>query len=95
MTIQDFGTLQMMRTNEAHFGQGQMVSLTSKVDGAKINTGIDAFSIHQDGASTAITFTAALFRSGKAKFLSQHMEQGFCRIDLDTAQISVYFQLNA
>jgi hypothetical protein len=42
MTIQDFGTLQMMRTNEAHFGQGQMVSLTSKVDGAKINTGIDA-----------------------------------------------------
>ena len=42
MTIQDFGTLQMMRTNEAHFCQGQMVSLTSKVDGAKINTGIDA-----------------------------------------------------
>ena len=46
MTIQDFGTLQMMRTNEAHFGQGQMVSLTSKVDGAKINTGIDALSVH-------------------------------------------------
>lgn len=42
MTIQDFGTFQMIRSNEAHFGQGQMVSLTSKVDGAKINTGIDA-----------------------------------------------------
>ena len=83
MTIQDFGTLQMMRSNEAHFGQGQMVSLTSKVDGAKINTGIDALSVHQDRTCTAITFTAALFCSGKAEFFSQHMEQGLCRLNLD------------
>ena len=41
MIIQDFGTLQMVRSNDAHYGQGQMVSLTSQVNGAKINTGID------------------------------------------------------
>ena len=42
MIIQDFGTLQMARSNDAHYGQGQMVSLTSQVNGTKINTGIDA-----------------------------------------------------
>ena len=41
MIIQDFGTLQMVRSNDAHYGQGQMVSLTSQVNGTKINTGID------------------------------------------------------
>ena len=42
MIFQDFGTLQMVRSNDAHYGQGQMVSLTSQVNGTKINTGIDA-----------------------------------------------------
>ena len=42
MIFQDFGTLQMARSNDAHYGQGQMVSLTSQVNGTKINTGIDA-----------------------------------------------------
>ena len=43
MQIQDFGTLQMVRSNDAHYGQGQMVSLTSSVENQsvkKINTGI-------------------------------------------------------
>ena len=40
----------------------------------RINTGIDAFSVHKDRTCTAIPFTAALFCSGKAKFFSQHME---------------------
>ena len=42
MIFQDFGTLQMVRSNDAHYGQGQMGSLTSQVNGTKINTGIDA-----------------------------------------------------
>ena len=44
MQIQDFGTLQMVRSNDAHYGKGQMVSLTSSVENQsvkKINTGID------------------------------------------------------
>lgn len=44
MQIQDFGTLQMVRSNDAHYGHGQMVSLTSSVENQsvkKINTGID------------------------------------------------------
>lgn len=41
MIIQDFGTLQMVRSKDSHYGQGQMVSLTSQVNGTKINTGID------------------------------------------------------
>lgn len=45
MQIQDFGTLQMVRSNDAHYGHGQMVSLTSSVENQsvkKINTGIDS-----------------------------------------------------
>lgn len=45
MQIQDFGTLQMVRSNDAHYGKGQMVSLTSSVENQsvkKINTGIDS-----------------------------------------------------
>ena len=45
MQIQDFETLQMVRSNDAHYGHGQMVSLTSSVENQsvkKINTGIDA-----------------------------------------------------
>lgn len=45
MQIQDFGTLQMVRSNQAHYGKGQMVSLTSSVENQtvkKINTGIES-----------------------------------------------------
>jgi hypothetical protein len=36
MQIQDFGTLQMVRSNDAHYGKGQMVSLTSSVENQSV-----------------------------------------------------------
>ncbi len=33
MNIQNFGTLQMVRTNNSHFGQGKIQSLTSNAPG--------------------------------------------------------------
>ncbi len=33
MKIQDFGTLQMVRTDKAHFGQGKIQPLTYKIPG--------------------------------------------------------------
>ena len=33
MKIQDFGTLQMVRTDKAHFGQGKIQPLTTNVPG--------------------------------------------------------------
>ena len=33
MKIQDFGTLQMVRTDKAHFGQGKIQPLTTNVSG--------------------------------------------------------------
>ncbi|BDC93805.1 flagellar hook-basal body complex protein FliE [Treponema bryantii] len=54
MKIQDFGTLQMVRTDKAHFGQGKIQPLTANIPGMspieKLNR-TEAASIQRAGES--------------------------------------------
>jgi len=38
--------------------------------------GSDAFAVHQDGASSALAFAAAVFCAGELQILAEHVEQG-------------------
>jgi len=49
----------------------------------------DAFSIHEHGASAALSFTAAIFRAGQLKFFSKNIEQWAFGIGSERAGLPV------
>ena len=56
--------------------------------------GVDAPTVHEDGAGTACAVVAALLGSGKAGPLSEHVQQRGAVVDADLTVFTVYPQMH-
>ena len=65
MKIQDFGTLQMVRTDKAHFGQGKIQPLTANVPGMS-----PIEKVHKADKSTE---AASIQPAGKSKSFQSYL----------------------
>ena len=65
MKIQDFGTLQMVRTDKAHFGQGKIQPLTTNVPGMS-----PIEKIHKAGKTTE---AASIQPAGQSKSFQSYL----------------------
>lgn len=65
MKIQDFGTLQMVRTDKAHFGQGKIKPLTANIPGMS--------PIEKLNRTEQTTEAASIQRAGQSKSFQSYL----------------------
>ena len=65
MKIQDFGTLQMVRTDKAHFGQGKIQPLTANIPGMS--------PIEKLNRTEQTTEAASIQRAGQSKSFQSYL----------------------
>ena len=68
MKIQDFGTLQMVRTDKAHFGQGKIQPLTANVPGMS-----PIEKIHKTEQTTEAASIQRAGQSGQSKSFQSYL----------------------
>ena len=78
MKIQDFGTLQMTRTDKAHFGQTKIQPLTQNAPGMAPIQKIQRADKTTEAASIPEQILPTVFIIGKSPFFILQPVQGIC-----------------